>query len=285
MYLRGPLTLCPTSIPRARLQERENKRTVIVTSFGIHDASPQLQASRRKGLDSFHAAALATCRDATAQLTHQATTGDPHLAPLVFLLQNSVVEPGGVDQVLLDEVHRVQREEIGFGRKENTVGVREMGRETERRGQGDGVGDEYHHAINDRGGAGGDNQVVHGETACRDERHGVFLVEDVGSKLQCNGQDTSRSFLEYVKVEEAKMFWDLIALADRGGSPPLATSQFTGNGTVEAVEPSWVVRATDARVSGPSVLGADAVWSRLQEASSLQDECVSPPCGNVSSLW
>lgn len=225
-------------------------------------------------MDSFSAATLATCRDAAAQLAHYAATGDSHRSPVVFLLQKNAVKPGGVEQAFLDEVHRLQREEIGFGFA-NEAGILDRGREIGRRGQSE-------YMTSNRSGAG-DNQVVNGDGICDSERRGVFLVEDVRSKLQCNRQNASSSFREHAQVVEAEMLWDLIALVDREHSLSSATMQASSNETVEATESPLALGGKDVDVSGPSLLGADAVWSRLQEAAVSQDECVSPPCGHVST--
>lgn len=268
----------------AQEKKEDQRRTVIVTSFGLHDASSLLRISqRRKGLeDSFRASTLATCRDATAQFAHHAAAAgdDSHISPLVFLLQSSGGKPGGLEQMFLDELYRAQRQEIGF-ETEIEVGVRDKGEGTERRGQSD--GGEGESVTNDRRGAG-DNRVVDDEGFCDGGgQQGVFVVEDIRSKLQCNRQDTSSHFREHANVVEAKMLWDLIALVDRENSfSPTPTAQATRNETAVEAEPSWAaVGAREVNVSGSSEV--DAVWSRLQEAATSQDECVSPPCGNVSA--
>lgn len=277
---RIPLTICsPTLILHAHPQERKyKKRTVIVASFGIYDASSQLEISKREGPDFFNAAALAACRGATAQFTRHAAAGDSHTSPLVFLLQSNAVKSGGVEQIFLDEVHRVQREEIGFGTR-NETGIREMGRAIQESGRND-DGDE--NTTNDRSGAG-DNQLGNSESSCdSSDRHGVFLVEDTRTMLQCIGQSTSSQFREHAKVVEAKMFWNLIVLVDREHSLSPATLQATRNEHLEAPEPPGVAREMDDDISGPSPpLEAGAVWSRLQEAALLRDRCFSPPCSQV----
>lgn len=248
------------------------KRTVIVTSFGTHDAWSQVETSRGEGSGSARADALAACRDATARLTRHAATGDFHLAPLVFLLQYNAAESGGVEQMLfLDEVHRVQREEVEFGAR-NETGIRDTGRATEERDQrvgGDGL------TTHGGGGAGG-NQLGDGghESSCDDgDRRGVFLVEDTTSKLRCNRHRPS----SHRCAQDAEMLWNLIALVDREQSLSPAIAQATRK------EPSRIARARDVDVSGPRLLEADAVWSRLEEAAASRDECSSPPCGEVST--
>lgn len=206
---------------------------------------------------------LAACRDATAQLTRVAAEGDSHLAPLVFLLQsNGVKPPGGLEQAFLDELHRVQREEIGF-RARNEAGIDGTGRSTEQRGESDGGGD--------------DTQLGNGgKNICDNEGRGVFLVGDVGSNLQRNRPSASSEHREHTKFAGGKILWNLIALVDREHSLSPARSQANRNETLEARE-----RDLDAS-SGSYLLVADAVWSRLQAAAS-QDECLSPPCDNVST--
>ena len=266
---------------RVNLQEDKEvkKSTVIVTSFGTHDAWSQVETSRGEGSGSARADALAACRDATAQLTRHAATGDFHLAPLVFLLQYNAAKPDGVEQMMfLDEVHRVQREEVEFGARNETV-IRDTGRATEERGQRVG-GDEL--TTHGGGGAGG-NQLGDGgdeSSSCDDgDRRGVFLVEDTASKLRCNRHRLSHQRRE----QDAEMLWNLIALVDREQSLSPAIAHATRKETLEAPEPSRTARARDVDVSGPPLLEADAVWSRLEEAAASRDECSSPPCGEVST--
>ena len=253
----------------------EKRRTVIVTSFGIHDAFSLLQTSQSEEKEPLYAAALAACRDAAAHLTRHAAAGDSLLAPLVFLLQSSDVKPGGVERSFLEEVHRLQREEIGFGTG-NEAGVRDKERETERRGQSE-------RTTSDRD-VPGDNQVFNGGSICDDsESRGVFLVEDARSKPQCIRRNTSSHFREHARVVEARMIWNLIKLVDREHDPSSANVQMNTHETGKATEPPWAARERNATASGLQFLGADAVWSRLQEAVASQDECLSPPCGQVST--
>lgn len=180
--------------------------------------------------------------------------------------------------MLLDEVHRLQRQEIGF-ETDIEVGIRDEKREAERSGESDG-GDE--NMTNDRGGTG-DGHIVNGKPTCNGERHGVFLVEDTRSKLPCNRRNTPSHYREHAKVVTAKNLWDLMALVDREHRPSPEAVQVRRNETLKATEPSWVLGARDSDAVGPSLLGADAVWSRLQGAASSQDECARPPCGKVST--
>ena len=155
----------------------------------------------------------------------------------------------------------MQREEIGFGAR-NEAGIDGTGRSTEQRGESDGGGD--------------DTQLGNGgKNICDNEGRGVFLVGDVGSNLQCNRPSASSEHREH-KVAGEKILWNLIALVDREHSLSPARSQANRNETLEARE-----RDLDGS-SGSSLFVADAVWSRLQAAAS-QDECLSPPCDNVST--
>ncbi|CAM9239385.1 unnamed protein product [Hapterophycus canaliculatus] len=213
------------------------KRTVIITAFGIHDASYQLQVSQMNikewyrdqmpqdvlKQDGFYSAALAACRAATTQVVDAAVGGrkmmrslqdlnrktrrleaaalvtplfsvetanssnidgdaatDEVLAreegppPLVFLLQNNGYfnDPDDFQQGFLDEVHRMQRQEVRLGKSE--------------------VADET------------------GE--------GVFLVDSSVSlfkRLACYRIDPSSHYHEPTKLVEGKMLWNLFALVDR----------------------------------------------------------------------
>lgn len=285
----SPYVLHSSPCPRPQ-EKRAKKRTIIITSFGIHEASSQLEFSRREGRpDSFSAAALASCRHATARVAHFAAAGDSHhLSPLVFLLQHNAVKPGGVEQMFLEEAHRVQREEIGFGTG-HEAGIHGTGRATERRGQSDGSNE---HTSDGRGGGADDSQLGTGGASICDnsERRGVFLVEDGRRKPPCNRPIAPDESREHAGVVEAKVLWNLIALVDREHSSlSPATFQAIRNENLEATEPSGVAWELDVDagmdVPGPALLGADAVWSRLQEAGSSQDECLSPPCGNVSKCF
>lgn len=283
----------------SRPQEKDdNKRVVIITAFGVHDAQAQAQfmTSQQEQLpsnvdeyleqyvehlpqdviqaDGVRAAALAACREATAQ-TVRAAAGDDssssRSSPLVFLLQNNNYAPGSFQQTFLDEVRQAQRQDIGLG-----IGETQTSNDCE-------GGDE---STTNGGGILGGN----GENNGDDARGRVFLVENSASlydRLSCYQQKPESHYLEPVKLVEAKMLWDLFALVDRETSSPAtpATSRATVDETVDAAAPLPVAGTKeDVTASGSSPAGADAVWSRLLEAASLQDECESPPCGKVRNV-
>lgn len=56
------------------------------------------------------------------------------------------------------------------------------------------------------------------------------------------------------------------------------------NGSSDLPVPSWVTGVTDESTLGSTLVGADAVWSRLLEATTSGHQCASPPCGKVSSI-
>ncbi|CAN0153085.1 unnamed protein product, partial [Scytosiphon promiscuus] len=214
------------------------KRTVIITAFGIHDASYQLQVSQRNVKDwyrdqmpqdvleedGFYAAALAACRAATMQVVDAAVGGkqtwsarrnspdprddepprtpgpararrrralnylrdggdaiekswarDDEPPPLVFLLQNNGYfnDPNDFQQAFLEEVHRIQRHEVGLGIEQEERDL---------------------------------------------EPKSVFLVDSSMSlfkQLACYRMDPSSHYHEPAKLVEGKMLWDLFALVDR----------------------------------------------------------------------
>lgn len=193
----------------SQAENGSTKRTVIVTAFGLHDAAkPHLyidpvQSSSGEQeevidlVDRNRATALASCRDVTADLV-RAAKGGSSPPPLVFLLRNNDFLPGSANQEFLDNVHRIQLEEI-----EN----RRIGSASQR------TGNNITH----------DDFALFGsgrETTYDNNTEGeIFLVDNSVSlygKLACYRKETSVHYHEPVKLVEAKMLWDLIFLVDRG---------------------------------------------------------------------
>lgn len=57
----------------------------------------------------------------------------------------------------------------------------------------------------------------------------------------------------------------------------------TSNKQSHVATSSWITGATDGPIPGSIVVGADAVWSKLQEAVFSRDLCAIPPCRGVSN--
>lgn len=109
--------------------------------------------------------------------------------PLVFVLQNNGYnDHDDFQQMFLEEVRLIQRQEIGIGLFETL----------------------------------GETKIVNVD----DEGAGVFLVDDSVSlygKLACYRIEPSSHYHEPVKIVEGKVLWDLVALADRESGPALPT--------------------------------------------------------------
>lgn len=134
--------------------------------------------------------------------------------PLVFLLQNNGYnDPDDFQQTFLNEVRRIQRQEIGIGLSApEAAGNSTAGRELDN-GNSGGCG----------GGGGGVSSIVDVDEEGEGDGAGVFLVDDNESlygKLACFRIDPSSHYHEPVKIVEGKVLWDLIALADRGRGAP-----------------------------------------------------------------
>lgn len=178
--------------------------------------------------------------------------------------------------MFLDEVHRAQRQEIGQ-KSEIGIGIGGKGRQTGTGGQSD--ASDTNATMG--GGGAGDSHGFNGEISCEGEHSKIFLVENVRTKLQCSHQNVSGHFSRE-KTLEAKMLWGLIGLVDRENNPLPATAQASGRKkSLEAASPPWVLGGKDVGAFGPSLLSADAVWSRLQEAASWKGDCLDPPCAKV----
>ena len=54
------------------------------------------------------------------------------------------------------------------------------------------------------------------------------------------------------------------------------------NGRNDAALPTWATVAIGYYPQESIAIGADAVWSKLLEATSSRDRCANPPCGKVS---
>lgn len=269
------------------MQEKtDDRRVVIITAFGIHDADVQREISEGQQQSSYmerlpqdilqaqgvRSAGLAACKEATAQ-TVRVAAGNGSLnsspPPFVFILQNNNYTPGSFEQTFLDEVRRLQRQELEIS----------------------GIGDER--GERDQGEAQPSSGCDGGDKGVNDVHGRVFFVEDSDSlygKLGCYQQTPRSQYHEPVKLVEAKMLWDLITLVHlEQSSPaaaPLAISQASevdktvGNDGVKL--PVTVAKA-ESTISESSP--DDAAWHRLQEASSTRGVCERPPCGKVSNFW
>lgn len=204
---------------RSQAENGNNKRAVIIAAFGLHDAASkthiypnttlvhnsygeQQEYTGIRLVDGSRFTALAACRNATAHLV-RAAVGGSRPSPLVFLMRNNDFLPGNLKQEFLDNVHRLQQEEIdkgiGIANTNNVEGQRSSsGNITDEEGTKF-AGERESTNDNNRGG-------------------GVFVVDNsvsLYSRLACYRIDTSVHYYEPVKLVEAKMLWDLISLVDR----------------------------------------------------------------------
>ncbi|CAM9867121.1 unnamed protein product [Pylaiella littoralis] len=289
-------------------EESDDRRVVIITAFGTGDADVQRKIFEEQQHSTYvehlpqdvlraegiRAAGLAACRGAIRQTVRVAAgEGSSNSSPpFVFLLQNNIFKPGSFEQTFLDEVRRLQHQNLG------TVGI--MGGEEgeahlssdcqwgeERMTSGGDVGGG---GGGGRSGLGGDGGVIGGDKSADggnsgdDAREGVFIVEDSVSlygKLRCYQETLGSHFHEPVKLVEAKMLWDLFALVDLEQSIPvaqLAISQKSEvDGTIDVAARSSVAEAQEELAVSES--SAQTVWSKLLEALLSRDKCGSPPCG------
>lgn len=221
----------------AEEEENDEKRyTVIITAFGLHDASSkshvytnsvhhatpgggeQQQQEDIRLVGDVRFTALAACRNATADLVHAAAaaavggnggSGDSsNPTPLVFLLRNNDFVPGSATQEFLDGVHRLQEEEIHEERiRIRNTRIEVAGQQRRSGGVPGSSGDRE-----DDGATSNDDIIINGGGG-----EGIFVVDDsvsLSRKMAYYRIDTSVHFHEPVKVMEAKMLWDLIYLVD-----------------------------------------------------------------------
>lgn len=134
-------------------------------------------------------------------VTKEAGARDEGLPPLVFLLQDNGYfnDPDDFQQAFLDEVHRIQRQEVRIGIEQ----------------------EEGASAPNDgyKPDSGALNAANTSKSELDDEMGaGVFLVDSSVSlfkRLACYRMDPSSHYHEPAKLVEAKMLWNLFSLVDR----------------------------------------------------------------------
>ncbi|CAN0080944.1 unnamed protein product [Pylaiella littoralis] len=293
-------------------EESEDRRVVIITAFGVGDADAQRKIFEEEHstyyvehlpqdvlrAEGIRAAGLAACREATGQTVRVAEGegSSDSSPPLVFLLQNTIFKPGSFEQTFLDEVRRLQQQNLGsvgiIGGEEGEAQLSSGCQRGEERmtSGGDGGG-----GIGGRGGVGGDGGVlggdksVGGDNSGDDAREGVFIVEDSVSlygKLRCYQETLGSHVHEPVKLVEAKMLWDLFALVDLEQSIPAAPpATLQANKADETIDVAAQLSVAGVQEKGmASGASADAVWSKMLEAMSSRDNCRSPPCGKGKHL-
>lgn len=165
--------------------------------------------------------------------------------PLVFVLQNNGYydDPEDFQQMFLEEVHQIQRQEVGIGLSGEAGGNSTLGRVGIQNDDGDILG-------------GSKIGIVDGEGV------GVFLVDDSVSlyrKLSCYRIEPSSHYHEPVKIVEGKVLWDLIALVDRESGPALATHDGSDANSSGRVGPAVVAVGISTTVVVLIVVGVAVV--------------------------
>lgn len=207
-----------------RRQEREDLASPVLVLPETLDGDGATPENNTTGQSSGNStsnrgASASISADSVDRADAGGTVKDPGpLPPLVFVLQNNGYfdEPDDFQQNFLDEVHRIQRQEIGIGVNESEDSGLAAAQEVElARGS-------ENNQSTDIDGISGDTNVTSGDAAnAMGQDGGIFLVDNSVSlykKLWCYRIDPSSHYHEPVKLVEAKMLWNLIALVDRQSS-------------------------------------------------------------------
>lgn len=200
-------------LERRRWEQRQQRRTAVATAMpgdvGNGDAAQNNVSSATNSNGDTTETEVSVSINAAVTGSR---SGGSVLPPLVFVLQNNGYfnDPDDFQQIFLDEVHEIQRREIGVGLSKPEVENSTLWGAGKPTDDGDTLGESRIADVDNDDGAG------------------VFLVDDSMSlfrKFFCYRIVPSGHYHEPIKIVEGKVLWDLIALVDRvvSGTAPVTT--------------------------------------------------------------